>query len=178
MPKYYVNVEDPFDPKQYEVYAETKKDAERIAEKKNPHTPLRWTRVKTEAEKKNDDGLLAAAGAVIVAGLATYYTGKGVWYGIKGLWKGGNLAYQITRNPKIVSDYMEKRKLEAEKKKERHALWVKQKLEEAERRQNDPKVLEIKKWNEELNRKMLSFWVPLFVIILGIYGLILWFMQW
>jgi len=86
MPKYYVNVEDPFDPKQYEVYAETKKDAERIAEKKNPHTPLRWTRVKTEAEKKNDDGLLAAAGAVVVAGLATYYTGKGAWYGVKGGW--------------------------------------------------------------------------------------------
>ena len=167
MPKYHVNVEG-INAKQYEVYAETKKDAERIAEKENPHNALRWTRVRTEVEKKTDDGLLMTGGAVVLTALAV----KGAWYGVKGLWKGGNLAYQVARNPKIVFEYMEKRKLEAEKKKEIHALWVKQQLEEAERRQNAPEVLEIKKWNKELNRKMLFFWLPLTIAAYGLFGLL------
>jgi Ribonuclease G/E len=174
MPKYYVEVNCLGNEENYEIWADSKAEAEKIVEEKYPDNAFRWTRVRNEAEKKSNDGLLLTGGAAAVGAIATVLVVKGAWYGVKGLWKGGKLAYQVARNPQIVSDYMETKRQEAEKKKERHAQWVKQQLEENERRQNDPKVLEMKKWAKELNRKMLFFWVPL---IIAAYGLMFLFMH-
>ena len=170
MPKYYVEVNCLGNEENYEIWADSKAEAEKIAEEKHPDNAFRWTRVRNELEKKHDDDLLLTAGLVIVPALAI----RGLWVGVKSLWKGGRLAYRVARNPEIVSNYLENKRQEAEKKKERHAQWVKQQLEENERRQNDPEVLEIKKWAKELNRKILFFWVPL---IIAAYGLLFLFLH-
>ena len=109
MPKYHVNVEG-LNAKQYEIYAETKKDAERIAEKENPCNALRWTRVRTEVEKKTDDGLLMIGGAVVLTALAV----KGAWYVTKFLTLGAialpgaireGIAERNRRHFKSLNDY-------------------------------------------------------------------------
>jgi len=111
MPKYYVEVNCLGNEENYEIWADSKEEAEKIAQEKSPDNAFRWTRVRNEAEKKSDDGQLLATGLVIVPALAI----RGLWVGAKSLWKGGKFAYRVARNPEIVSNYIETKRKAIEK---------------------------------------------------------------
>jgi len=160
MPKYHVEVNCLGNEENYEIWANSKEEAEKIVEEKHPDNAFRWTRVRNEAEKKSDDGLLLTGGAAAVGAIATVLVVKGAWYGAKGGFRLGKKAavglyniYEKSKNRELTPYEIEwKKKAEAEKEK-----WAKKAEAEKERWS---KLSSSEKSNEILKTLLLALLIP------------------